>query len=150
MLTSFSIEREVIIDIISDYIEAKQDNDFFNSTLEDEIWNESLQDSNTARDRASFVLRKLENHGWIIVETYSNYQQYINLNDYSIKILDTLDKVRKNYQAEYQGYVYATYTLLYSEEAKKKPQDILKLHFEDYKKEIIDRSYHRLKTSDNV
>ena len=188
MLTSFSIEREVMIDIISDYIETKQDNDFFNSSLEDEIWNESLQDSNTARDRASFVLRKLESHGWITIETYSNYQQHINLNDYSIKILDILDKVRKNYQAEYQGYVYATYTLLYSEEAskqgnialekayeqteqlisglkslnhnikrytekiysQKRPQDILKLHFEDYKKEIIDRSYHRLKTSDNV
>lgn len=188
MLTNFSIEREVIIDIISDYIDAKQDNDFINTTLEDEIWNESLQDSNTARDRASFVLRRLESHGWITIETYSNYQQYINLNDYSIRILDALDKVRKNYQAEYQGYVYATYTLLYSEEAnkqgnlalekayeqteqlisglkslnhnikrytqkiysQKKPQDILKLHFEDYKSEIIDRSYHRLKTSDNV
>ncbi len=33
---------------------------------------------------------------------------------------------------------------------EKKPQEILKIHFEDYKQEILDRSYHRLKTSDNV
>lgn len=188
MLTSFSIEREVIIDIISDYIEGRMDNTTFSTGLDDEIWEESLQDASGIRDRASFILRKLELTGWITVETYSNYQQYINLNDYSIRILDALDKVRKNYRAEYQGYVYATYTLLYSEEAnrqsnialekayeqteqlisglkslnhnikrytekvfqQKRPQEILKLHFEEYKSEIIDKSYHRLKTSDNV
>lgn len=188
MLTSFSIEREVIVDIISDYIEGRLDNAAFNTGLDNEIWEESLQDASGIRDRASFILRKLEVTGWITVETYSNYQQYINLNDYAIKILDALDKVRKNYRVEYQGYVYATYTLLYSEEAnrqsnialekayeqteqlisglkslnhnikrytervfqQKKPQEILKLHFEDYKNEIIDKSYHRLKTSDNV
>lgn len=190
LLTTFGMEREVLVDIIVDYIEEKEEeeNDSFGQTLDDEIWEESLDDPTGARDRAGFVLRKLENTGWLTVETYSDYKQYITLNDYAIRIIEALDKIRQNRQAEYQGFVFATYTLLHSGEAErqgnlalekayeqteqlinglkslnhnikryiekvlsqKSPGDILRMHFEDYKKEIIDRSYHRLKTSDNV
>lgn len=189
LLTSLGLERDVVIDVIVDYIEENWvEGGPFAGALDDEIWDESLDDLADSRGRASFVLRKLEACGWLSTETYNNYKQYVNINDYAIKVLETLDKIRKNRQAEYQGYVYATYTLLYSEEvsrkanlalekafeqteqllnglkslnhnikryiervlAEKHPKDILKIHFEDYKQEIIDRSYHRLKTSDNV
>lgn len=189
LLTSLGMERDVVIDVIVDYIEENWvDGGHFAGALDDEIWEESLDNPAGSRDRAAFVLRKLEACGWLSTETYNNYKQYVNLNDYAIKILDTLDKIRKNRQAEYQGFVYATYTLLYSEDvdrqanlalekayeqteqllnglkslnhnikryiervlAEKHPRDILRIHFEDYKQEIIDRSYHRLKTSDNV
>jgi len=187
-LTTFGMEREVLVDIIVDYIEEKEENDIFGQALDDEIWEDSLDNPAGARDRAGFVLRKLENTGWLAVETYSDYKQYITLNDYAISILEALDKVRQNRQAEYQGFVFATYTLLHSAEAerqgnlalekayeqteqlinglkslnhnikryiekvlgRKSPGEILRMHFEDYKREIIDRSYHRLKTSDNV
>ncbi|MCL6639257.1 MAG: DUF5716 family protein [Firmicutes bacterium] len=186
LLTSLGMERDVIVDVIVDYIEDKWSE--LGNSLEDEIREESLDNPANPRDRAAFVLRKLEQCGWLSTETYSNYKQFVTINDYAIKILDTLDKIRKNRQVEYQGYVYATYTLLYSEEverqanlalekafeqteqllnglktlnqnikryiervlAGKSPKDILKIHFEDYKHEIIDQSYHRLKTSDNV
>ncbi|MBF7081627.1 hypothetical protein IT084_01345 [Desulfallas sp. Bu1-1] len=188
LLTTFGIEREVLVDIIVDYIEEKQENDYFGRALDDEIWEESLDNPTGARDRAAFVLRKLESAGWLTVETYSDYKQYVTLNDYAIRILETLDKIRQNRQTEYQGFVFATYTLLYSAEAdrqgnlalekayeqteqlinglkslnhnikryiervlsQKNPGEILRMHFQDYKKEIIDHSYHRLKTSDNV
>ncbi|TEB07679.1 hypothetical protein Psch_01234 [Pelotomaculum schinkii] len=189
LLTSLGMERDVVIDVIVDYIEENwEEEGQFAGALDDEIWDESLDNPAGFRDRAAFVLRKLESCGWLSTETYNNYKQYVNINDYAITILDTLDKVRKNRQAEYQGFVYATYTLLYAEDverqaslalekafeqteqllnglkslnhnikryiervlAEKQPKDILKIHFEDYKQEILDRSYHRLKTSDNV
>jgi len=188
LLTTFGIEREVLVDIIVDYIEEKEENDIFGQTLDDEIWEESMDNPAGARDRAAFVLRKLEKTGWLTVETYSDYKQYVTLNDYAIHILEVLDKIRQNRQTEYQGFVFATYTLLHSAEAdrqgnlalekayeqteqlinglkslnhnikhyiervlsEKSPGEILRMHFQDYKKEIIDRSYHRLKTSDNV
>jgi len=189
LLTSLGMERDVVIDVIVDYIEENwEEEGQFAGALDDEIWDESLDNPTGFRDRAAFVLRKLESCGWLSTETYNNYKQYVNINDYAIAILDTLDKVRKNRQAEYQGFVYATYTLLYAEDverqaslalekafeqteqllnglkslnhnikryiervlAEKQPKDILKIHFEDYKQEILDRSYHRLKTSDNV
>ncbi|TYO94784.1 Wadjet anti-phage system protein JetA family protein [Desulfallas thermosapovorans] len=188
LMTTFGIEREVLVDLIVDYIEEKEENDTFGQALEEEIWEESMDNPAGARGRAGFVLRKLETTGWLAVETYSDYKQYVTLNDYAIRILETLEKIRENRQAEYQGFVFATYTLLHSAEADrqgnlalekayeqteqlinglkslnhnikryiervlshKSPAEILRMHFEDYKREIIDRSYHRLKTSDNV
>lgn len=191
LLINFGLPREVVIDCLVQVIEEEMANSSdasLTQALDDEIWENSMLTAATVRDRAGFILRKLEDCGWVAIETYSNYEQYVNLTDYAIKIIDTLDKIKRSYQAEYQGYVYATYTLLYSEEAgkqghialekayeqteqlisglkslnhnikryielvlkEKKPQEILKIHFEDYKQEILDRSYHRLKTSDNV
>lgn len=187
-LTNFGLSREVLLDIIIDYLEEKAEDEQFTRLLDESVWEESLDLGSSPRDRASFVLRKLEETGWITRETLVNYEEYINLTDYAIQILDLLDKIRKNHRAEYQGYVFATYTLLYTEEASRQgalalekayeqtdallnglkalshnikryiervqdeldPKAILRLHFEDYKAEILDRSYHRLKTSDNV
>ncbi|WP_151191867.1 Wadjet anti-phage system protein JetA family protein [Desulfotomaculum copahuensis] len=185
-LTTFGMERDVVIDLIVDYMEQKDQ--FFEQALADEIWEESLDTPAGSRDRAAFILRKLESTGWLAGEVYSNYVQYISLPDYAIKILDVLDKIRRHRQVEYQGFVYATYTLLHAPEAdrqgnlalekayeqteqlinglkslnhnikryiervlaEKEPREILKIHFQDYMTEIIDQSYHRLKTSDNV
>jgi len=186
-LVPLSIEREVIIDIISDYLEERQESKTFREALTEEFADEMEYPENW-RERAGFFLRKLEKYGWVMIETHNDYRQYVNLADYAIDVLETLDKIRKNVKKEYQGYVYATYSILYSEEAKrqglvalekayeqtemllnglkslnhnikrytevvlkkKQPRDILEIHFEQYKQEILDKSYHRLKTSDNV
>lgn len=119
LLTTFGIEREVLVDIIVDHIDEQEESDIFGQALEDEIWEESMDDPAGARGRAAFVLRKLESTGWLTVETYSDYKQYITLNDYAIHILEALDKIRENRQAEYQGFVFATYSLLHSAEAER-------------------------------
>lgn len=185
LLTNFGIPREVAVDIIVDYLETGGQKEW-EQQLEEESWEEGA-DSNT-RNRASFLLRKLAECEWLVLETYHDYSEYITLADYAIQVLETLDRVRKNYRAEYQGYVYATYTLLNSPEAEKQghlalekareqtaqlmnglktlnhnikryidqvlqektPQEILRLHFQDYQQSILDKSYHRLKTSDHV
>ncbi len=107
LMTTFGIEREVLVDLIVDYIEEKEENDTFGQVLDDEIWEESMDNPAGARERAGFVLRKLESTGWLAVETYSDYKQYVNLNDYVIRILEVLEKICKNRQAEYQGFVFA-------------------------------------------
>jgi len=188
LLVNFGLKRELVTDIIIEYLEDRAEDNNLQEALTDEIWAESFDSTQEIRARANFIIRKLEQTGWLMLETYSNYEEYINLTDYAIRLIDTLEKIRSNYQAEYQGYVYATYSLLYSQEAdrqghialekayeqtteliqglkslqhnikryiervidEKKPQEILKLHFDEYKVEILDKSYHRLKTSDNV
>lgn len=188
LLVNFGLKRELVTDIIIEYLEDHAEDNTLQEALTDEIWEESFDSTQEIRSRANFIIRKLEQTGWIMLETYSNYEEYINITDYAIRVIDTLEKIRSNYQAEYQGYVYATYSLLYSREAdrqghialekafeqtteliqglkslqhnikryiervidEKEPQEILKLHFDEYKVEILDKSYHRLKTSDNV
>lgn len=182
-LSSFGITREVVMDMVMDYIDGLGD-DLACEDMDRELVTESLN----TRGRASSLLRKLEETGWIMVETYSDYTQYINLTDHGIMMMDTLDKIRSNYRPEYQGYVYAIYSILYSRDADhqgyialekayeqtenlinglkslnhnikkyikkvvehKEPAEILRMHFDRYKEEIIDRNYHRLKTSDHI
>lgn len=186
LLTSFGIPRPVAVDVITDYLE-RQGEAAWQRDLEDAMWEEAAEGGDL-RQRANFLLRKLEATGWLGLETYSNYQEYVTLADYAIIILEALERVRRNRPAEFQGYVFATYSLLYAEETysqgslalekayeqtaqlmsglkslshnikrhtervlqEKRPQDILRLHFDAYREEILDRNYHRLKTSDNV
>lgn len=187
-LNPFSIDRQNMVQIIADYIEEAQDEEDFSEELDEEIWNESLDNPKDARGRANFILRKLEDTGWINIETSTDYTQHIMLNDWSVLLLQLLDKLKNPHEVEYQGFVYATYSALYADYADTESHialeqayqnteqlndslkslyqnikqytermlaqselpEILKLHFDEYQKSIIDKSYHRLKTSDNV
>lgn len=182
-ISAMGIKREDCIRIMTSYIEEVE-----NEALDSELAEDMGEVAQNPRDRASMVLRKLEDTGWVKIETFTDYTQYINLTDYAIKILDVLKKIRDGYEEEFQGYVFDTYNNLYSEGAEKHPDiilekvydstyglinnlkslysniktytervldekeisDILSDHFIDYKSEVIDKSYHRLRTSDNV
>lgn len=171
----YGTPREAVIDAAAAYLETQ------------ELADEDLG-SLTPRDKASAVLRRLQETGWLDVETRSDYEQYVNLADYAIRVLDTLDQVRRQDRQEYAGYVLATFVALTSPEAEQnpglaiakahdqtqqlvrdlkslhdnikryterllkenQPSAILALHFGGYKLEVLDRSYHRLKTTDNV
>jgi len=173
----YGTPREAIIDAAAAYLETE--------TLTDE---ELDSVGLSPRDKAGAALRRLQETGWLEVEQRTDYQQYVNLADYAIAILDTLDKLRRKERSEYAGFVLATYVALTSDEAErnpglaigkafeqtqalvrdlkslhtnikryteqllkqKKPREILDTHFGEYKLQILDRNYHRLKTTDNV
>lgn len=175
----YGIPREAVVDAAAAYLEAENPSTL---DLEDE------QSALSPRDKANAVLRRLQETRWLEIEARTDYQQYVNLADYAIQVLDALDKVRRQERTEYAGYVLATYTALMSEEAERNPglaihkafdqtqqlvrdlkslhqnikryterlleqkeaREILAMHFGDYKLEVLDRSYHRLKTTDNV
>ncbi len=176
--TSFGIEREVLVDALSDYFENYEEKNIF---LEEE---NNLKNS---RDNANFIIRRLKDYGWIDIETMSNYEEIVNLQDYSISIIQTLDSLMNNEKLEYQGYVYTIYSILYGNENinksimleqvyentnklisglktlnsnikkyiekisdKENAKEIIQLFLDDYNQNIIDKGYHRLKTSDNV
>ncbi|MDI6601331.1 MAG: DUF5716 family protein [Thermoanaerobacteraceae bacterium] len=182
-ISAMGVKREDCVRIITSYIEEVE-----SDSLDTELMEDIGEAAQSPRDRASMVLRKLEDTGWIEIETFTDYTQYVNLTDYAIKILDVLKKIRDGYEEEFQGYVFDTYNNLYSEGADKHPDiilekvydstyslinnlkslyssiktyterileekeasEVLSSHFIDYKSEVIDKSYHRLKTSDNV
>lgn len=176
--TSFGVEREIVIQTLTDYFEGLENKDLF--AEEDDTVKSS-------REEANFILRRLEECGWIDIETTNNYIQILNLREYAITILETFDRIIQNEGLEYQGYVYTIYSILFTKEntaynimleqvyentaklinglkslnsnikkyidaitTKKTPDEIMRLHFEGYAQDIIDKGYHRLKTSDNV
>ncbi len=178
-LTTLGLSREAVIDILTDYF---QDLDLAAPLEVDE------PSSLTPRERGNFVLRRLEDCGWVTLETMINYDQYVNLNDYAVVILEALDRIRHRKGVEYQANIHTVYVQLTSREAHLHPHlaletayeqtyqligalkslrdnikqhtdrmldqesapDLLRLHFEEYRRDILDKSYHRLKTSDHV
>lgn len=172
---SYGIEREILVDEIEDYL---------NSTDYDIISDEEEQINNN-REKASFLIRKLIECGWIYPEATNNYKQIINIHDYAIVILESFIKIVNKESLEYQGNIISIYTMLYSNEKsgivikqafentkgiisglktlnanikkymdrltkQKTPEEIMQEFFGNYTKEVIDKAYHRLKTSENV
>ncbi len=101
---SFGIERDVLVDELQYYFDSEMAAD----TME---WEEADSGSMSSRDKANFILRRLENYGWISVETDYSYVQRVNFRDYAIQIMKTLLAVADEKKTEYQGYIYTIYNL---------------------------------------
>ncbi len=64
-------------------------------------------------DKASFIVRRLEECGWIDVEVNpENFEEYIALPSYSINMLALISSLVKESTAEYVSLVHATYSEL--------------------------------------
>ena len=201
----FGLRRDDVVDALTDLMaqldEAGEDHEW----LDEELWagedgtangpegrssDQAARPSQSLdpRARANAVLRRLKEAGWVDLEPRTNYEEYVNLMDYAIQVLDVLDRIRTRRQTEYRGFVFQTYLALTSEDAQreghlalqaaydqtealvrelkslhhnirhyterllqqKRPQDVLSVHFLEYQGEILNRSYHQLKTTDHV
>lgn len=101
---SFGVERDVLVDELQYY---------FESTMSADIPEEELEGtgSMTNRDKANFMLRRLENYGWIYIDVDYSYVQRVNFRDYAVQIIKTLMAVSEERRVEYQGYIYTIYNL---------------------------------------
>lgn len=101
---SFGVEREVLVDELQYYFEQSNAAD----VVDEEF---SQADS---RGKANGILRRLENYGWIEIETDKSYVQRVNFKEYSVRIIKTLLEISEGKQIEYQGYIYTIYSLVRS------------------------------------
>ena len=180
------IDKKIVVEVLTDYLDKEAE----------EIVDMEPDDSSekpSSRDKANFVLRRMEECGWIDVDVSNDYVEILNFRDYAITVVEALlqiepqidDYVDGN-QKEYRGYIYTIYSLLtnpmnieygvlmeqvyrntklFIRELRKldsRLKDYIKSIIErteikdlmesliDYKVELVDKAYHRLKTSDNV
>ena len=101
---SFGVERDVLVEELQYYFEQTQAADI----QEDEMQGKS------ARDKANWMLRKLETYGWIDIETDKSYVQRVNFKEYAVKVIRTLLEISEGKKIEYQGYIYTIYSLVRS------------------------------------
>ena len=108
---SFGVERDVLVDELQFY---------FDSAMSAQLPQEELENGGgqgagavgmSSRDKANFILRRLESCGWISIETDHSYVQRVNFRDYSVKIIKTLLAISDEKKTEYQGYIYTIYSL---------------------------------------
>lgn len=101
---SFGVERDVLVEELQYYFEASQAADLEGEDVE----------GKSARDKANWMLRKLENYGWIDIETDKSYVQRVNFKEYAVRVIRTLLEIAEGKQIEYQGYIYTIYSLVRS------------------------------------
>ena len=101
---SFGVERDVLVDELQYY---------FDSAMSADIPEEEIEETGgmTSRDKANFMLRRLESYGWIYIDVDYSYVQRVNFRDYAVQIIKTLMAVSEERRAEYQGYIYTIYNL---------------------------------------
>lgn len=104
---SFGVERDRLVDELSYYFESRMAAD-----LEEDADTSLL----APRDKANFILRRLEQYGWISVDVDHSYVQRVNFRDYAITIIKTLQDVSGGKKTEYQGYIYTIYNLVRARE----------------------------------
>ena len=101
---SFGVEREVLVDELQYYFDLAMSADIPEEEIEETI-------GMTSRDKANYMLRRLENYGWIYIDVDYSYVQRVNFRDYAVQIIKTLIAVSEERRAEYQGYIYTIYNL---------------------------------------
>ncbi|MCQ2548493.1 MAG: DUF5716 family protein [Lachnospiraceae bacterium] len=106
---SFGVERDFLVDELVYY---------FDSHLAADLEEDGDMSAKDSRDKANFMLRRLEHYGWIYVDTDYNYVQRVNFRDYAIHMIQSLLSLEKEDKPEYQGYVYTIYTLTKSASAQ--------------------------------
>ncbi len=112
------IEKRICVDHLIYFYEMNP----YLYTQEDEEDEEA--DPKTKKDLANYVLRRMEECGWIYVDVTNDYEEILNFSDSAITICEALlraypqleyaDEYPEDYvnPNEYQGYIYNIYSLL--------------------------------------
>ena len=175
------IDKKIVIEVLTDYLDKEIEE------IDDlELYIDS--DKPSSRDKANFILRRMEECGWIDVDVSNDYVEIINFRDYAITVIESLLQIEPDNgkQNEYRGYIYTIYSLLtnsmnvdygvlldqiyrntklFIRELRKldshlkeyiksivdrtEIKDLMESLIE-YKVELVDKAYYRLKTSDNI
>ncbi len=121
--TIYTIPRETIIDLFCEYLEtADPAEEWLNgewNMLETDLNDQDPAPSlpQDARERAAHFLRKFSDAKWVIQEQHHDYSLHITLPDYSLYLLETLDKIRTGYRMEFRGRVLSVYQNLTGEDS---------------------------------
>lgn len=75
--------------------------------------------------RARFLIRKLKETGWIIVEYEDDFKEYVTVPNFSYKIIQTLYDIENAGDTENIAYVYSTYSSLKTANETKNPFEMI-------------------------
>ena len=101
---SFQGDREYVVQRLIDY--------FDDIALEEFVHASEDVKTSTSRQKANYVINVFKDAGWIGEEELGDYKTSINLFDYSIKIINTLDDIMNSRQEEYTGEIFSVYSIL--------------------------------------
>lgn len=112
---SYGIQREIVVKTLSNYFELDDDEMTF-----DEVT--YLKD---AREKANGVISVLKHCGWLEYEQEINHQVNVILCEYAIPIIESMNKIISEEEAEYQGIISQIHASLQNRELYVKPYELI-------------------------
>lgn len=112
---SYGVNREIVVRALTDYFEM----DDTEMTFDDETY---ISD---ARDKANGVIAMLKSCGWIEYEQETNHQLNIVLYEYAIPIIESMNRVIREEEAEYQGIISQIHASLQNKDLYSKPYELI-------------------------
>lgn len=112
---SYGVNREIVVKALTDYFEV----DDVEMTFDDNTY---IRD---ARDKANGVIAMLKSCGWIEYEQEMNHQLNVVLCEYAIPVIESMNRVIREEEAEYQGIISQIHASLQNEELYHKPYELI-------------------------
>ena len=112
------IEKKIVVDELVHYLDTNK----YKYEVEDNLDEEANPSSH--RDLANYVLRRMEETGWIYIDVTHDYEEVLNFSDAGITICEAIINLNPRYYEDnlndeteeitshYQGYIYTIYSLL--------------------------------------
>lgn len=112
---SYGVNRDIVVKELIDYFEA----DDVEMSFDDEIY------VSDAREKANGVIAILKKCGWIEYEQETNHQINVILCEYAIPVIDSMNRIIREEEAEYQGIISQIHASLQNEELYGKPYELI-------------------------
>lgn len=112
---SYGVNREIAAKELTDYFEA----DDTEMSFDDETY------VSDAREKANGVIAMLKKCGWIEYEQEINHQINIVLCEYAVPVIESMNRIIREEEAEYQGIISQIHASLQNEELYGKPYELI-------------------------
>ncbi len=109
LLDAFKQHLKISKDELISMINARLDDDIISADFTEE---ELLESEQSIAGKAHFLVRKLKSVGWILIETESDFREYITVPRFSYKIIQLLYDIANVSESEIFAYVYKCALLL--------------------------------------
>lgn len=118
--TILGIDKKIVVDDLTYFLETNK-----NYLFDAEDENDEESNPNTKRDLANYILRRMEECGWIYIDVTNDYVEILNFSDDAIIICEALINAYPQFEYsdeelpadyinpnEYHGYIYSINSLL--------------------------------------
>lgn len=112
---SYGMNREIVVRALTDYFEV----DDAEMTFDEETY------TSDARDKANGVIAMLRSCGWIEYEQETDHQLNVVLYEYAIPIIEGMNRIIREEEAEYQGIISQIHASLQNEGLYSKPYELM-------------------------
>lgn len=113
---SYGVSREIVVRTLTEYFEVDD---------REMSFDEDVHYISDAREKANGIILALKNCGWIEYEQETNHQINVILFEYAIPVIESMNKIIKEEEAEYQGIISQIHASLQNHDLYTKPYELI-------------------------